>query len=132
MPLSISPDDFVQGGLLQDVDVEVKAAVYEVYDYGGKVRMNNDPPIALKLTLQVPGTEDQHEEYITGGSSADFVPDPNTNGDTLEPNGTATALRKGCNLELFSTSLVAAGFNKPKLVEGKASNLVGQIGRAHV
>lgn len=126
MSISLATKDFVQGGLLADLDVFVKEAEFVVYDYGGKATSMKAPPLALKLTLNVVGDDDtEHTEYITAGSSDDFMPNPDDKGETIVANGTATNLRKGSNLFLFNESLEKAGFPQPKLVEGLASNYAG-------
>lgn len=125
MPISLATKDFVQGGLLNDVDVEVLESQFVIYNYEGKANLSADPPLALKLHLKVVDDETEHTEYITCGSSRDFVPNEDDNGDTIEKNGTATNLRKGSNLFLFNQSLEEAGFPQAKLAEGKASNYKG-------
>lgn len=124
MSISLATKDFVQGGLLSDVDVLVKQAEFVVYNYDGKATVK-DPPLALKLVLSIADDESEHTEYITAGSSRDFVPNPEDDGNTIAPNGSAKNLRKGSNLFLFNESLEAAGFPQAKLVEGKAKNYEG-------
>lgn len=120
MAISLATKDFVQGGLLNDVDVEVLESRFVIYDYEGKANLSADPPLALKLVLKV-DDDTEHTEYITGGSSKDFIPNPNDDGDTIEKNGSASNLRKGSNLFLFNQSLEEAGFPQAKLAEGKSS-----------
>lgn len=124
MSISLATKDFVQGGLLTDVDVSVKEAQFVVYNYDGKATVK-DPPLALKLTLTIVDDETEHTEYITAGSSRDFIPTPDDDGETISSNGSAKNLRKGSNLFLFNESLEVAGFPQAKLVEGKASNYAG-------
>jgi hypothetical protein len=124
MSISLATKDFVQGGLLTDVDVFVKEAQFTVYDYDGKATVK-DPPLALKLVLNVVDDDTEHTEYITAGSSRDFVPCDSDDGETIEANGSAKNLRKGSNLFLFNESLEKEGFPQAKLVEGKASNYAG-------
>lgn len=125
--ISLCPEDFVQGGLLQDVDVEVKGAVFEVFDYGGRTTMRAEAPLALKMTMVPVGSQEEHEEYVSAGSSRDFLPNPDTSGDTVMSAGTSSQLRLGSNYALFSGSLIAAGFPKAVLREGKAHSLVGLV-----
>lgn len=122
MSISLATKDFVQGGLLSDVDVLVKEASFVVYNYDGKATVK-DPPLALKLVLEVADDETEHIEYITAGSSRDFVPSDDEN--TIVANGSAKNLRKGSNLFLFNVSLEEAGFPQAKLVDGKASVYTG-------
>jgi len=122
MSISLATKDFVQGGLLNDVDVHVKEASFCVYDYGGKATSMKAPPLALKLVMTIVDDDTEHIEYITAGSSDDFMPNPEDAGETIVANGSATNLRKGSNLFLFNESLEQAGFPQAKLVEGKASN----------
>ena len=124
MSISLATKDFVQGGLLSDVDVTVKEASFTVYNYDGKTTVK-DPPLALKLTLEVKDDESEHIEYITAGSSRDFVPSDDEN--TIVSNGSAKNLRKGSNLFLFNESLEKAGFPQAKLVDGKANVYTGIV-----
>lgn len=124
--ISFWPDDFVQGGLLQDVDVLIKEAVWEIFDYQGKANVAN-PPCSLKMTLQPVGSEETHEDFISCGPSSDWVPNPETNGDTIAAVGTGTTLKKGSNFHLFVESLKECGMPKALLAGGKASALVGLV-----
>lgn len=121
MPVSLATKDFVQGGLLNDVDVTVLNAKFVIYDYDGKATFAKDPPLALKLTLKVDDDDSEHTEYVTGGSSGDFVPTEEDDGDTITRNGTAKNLRKNSNLFRFNESLEQAGFPQAQLALGKAS-----------
>ena len=121
--LSFAPEDFVQGGLINDTDVLVTSAKWEYFDYSGQVSSN--PAVALRLQGTVVGSDETWDQHISAGSNKDFVPTPEDDGDTLSPQGTGTALRKGSNFHIFVESLVKCGFPVERLHEGKASNFVG-------
>ena len=118
--MNFAPDDFVQGGLLNDVDVEITDARFVAWDYDGN--LPSAEALAVRLTMVLCDDEDrkEHIEYLSAGKVADFLPNPEDDGLTLISQGTASSLRKGSNLELFSRSLVEAGFD--------ASHMGGQSG----
>lgn len=114
---SLLPEDWVSGGLLNDVDVTIKDCTFvDDWTYNGAVA---DPVLALAVTFV---TEDGTEtvQHYSAGDLARWV--PSQDGKSIEPaeNSTAKALNNNTNCAAFIGSLMDAGFPK-KLV---ASNSV--------
>jgi len=107
--ISLNPETFVEGGLLDDADVVFKEAAFELWDYQGKSPVQVP---ALKLTMELDGG-DTFEQYYSMGSANDWM--PSEDGKSLMAVGGATGIRKSTNGSLFLTSLVNAGFPASKL-----------------
>jgi hypothetical protein len=125
MSISLHPRDFIMGGLIQDVDVEVVEARFIATDYDRT--LPSATALALKLDLKVLGDETNtiHTQLFAAGSTANFAPDPETNGRTLEKNGSREALDKNSNLGLFLQSMVDCEANLSPLAKGDISVLEG-------
>lgn len=119
---SLNPDDFISGGLLDDVDVTWKNVRFEMYNYGGK----SDPAPCLGADL-VTGVElrpeDVVRQYWSCGSSDNW--EPSEDGSRLIPVGGDTELRRSTNLFLLLKSLKEAGFPMPQLADGSVTPLNG-------
>jgi len=96
--VSLSPDDMVAGGLMDDVDVTWKGARFALWDYGGKVPT---PVPALKLTL-VGADGEEHEQYYSTGAAKDWSPSPD--GKMLIPLSGAS-LRSTTNFAMLMQSI---------------------------
>lgn len=129
MAISLHPRDFVMGGLIDDVDVEIKDSRFIVTDYSGAATEN---ALALQLTMTVLGDDSGavHEQLFSAGRSADFLPDPETEGRTLIQNGTRESLTNSTNLALFLKSMADAGADLAILSAGDIGVLTGA--RLHV
>lgn len=125
MAISLHPRDFVMGGLIQDVDVEVVEARFIATDYDGT--LPSASALALKMDLKVLGDETNtiHTQLFAAGNIANFAPDPETDGRTLEKNGSREALDKNSNLGLFLQSMMDAGANLTPMSKGDVSALEG-------
>lgn len=118
---SLSPDTFVQGGLISNVDVVVEKARYEQFNYGGK---SNVTVTALRWTLRVLSSGETHDQYYSlGGSIDDYA--PTEDGDQYYILKEGDGLVKGSNAAVLMTALVSCGFPKEKLADGRASTHVG-------
>ncbi len=107
---SLNPNDAVQGGMLDDVDVIIESARFALWDYNGKSKT------VPALRVQYKDGEDKlHEQYYSCGDIERFV--PSDDGKKLLLLGTATALSTGSNVVQYLTSLMNAGFPAAKLVE---------------
>jgi hypothetical protein len=119
---SLNPDDFIAGGLLDDVDVTWKNVMFEMYNYGGK----SDPAPCLGADL-VTGAEIKAEDvvrqYWSCGSAENW--EPSEDGARLVPVGGDTELRKSTNLFILLKSLKEAGFPMAKLADGNVTVLNG-------
>ena len=107
--VSLNPETFVEGGLLDDADVEFKSAAFELWDYQGKSPVSAP---ALKLGMELEGG-DTFEQYYSMGNANDWM--PSEDGKSLMAVGSATGIRKSTNGSMFLSSLVNAGFPASKL-----------------
>jgi len=106
---SLSPENFVEGGgLIDDVDVEFKECVFDMFDYNGKV-VPGVP--SLKVTMVI--EEDEAIQYYSMGSSNDWI--PSEDGSQLLAVGKATNIRMTSNGGIFLKSLIDAGFPADQL-----------------
>lgn len=102
-PISLNFDSYVQGGIINDVDVEVVGAVWTL---NGPENYHADkPPVFCKLTLKnLDDNSEATEQWWSAGPSSDFVP---TDDELrLVPTGAAEFLRKGSNFHMLHGSLV--------------------------
>lgn len=119
----MNPNDFVQGGLLNDVDVEIVSARFVAWDYDGT--LPSPDVLAVKLDLKVIDTDEEHSDYISCGKIADFAPNGDDDGATLEPQGSKSKLSKNSNWWLFLMSAVEVGLDPTPLNAGNISVLDG-------
>jgi len=124
MGISLNPETFVEGGgLIDDVDVTIDKARFELFDYNGTV-IPGVPALALHMT------DPEGEEvvqYYSMGKPEDW--EPSEDGTTLEAIGSATAIRMTSNGGILLKSLIDAGFPVDKLGDD-ISSLDGM--KAHV
>jgi hypothetical protein len=115
--VSLRPEDAVQGGLIEDVDVTFKAAGFQLFDYNGKA----DPWVCLRIDME-DSEGDLHEQFFSAANPDHFA--PSSDGDYIVSTGEKGSLNKGSNYIEFMTSLINAGFPSPALDEG-ISAIVG-------
>jgi hypothetical protein len=122
MPISLNPETFSAGGLLNDVDVEVVSSRFVTYDYNGKITDPQQMPVALRLDVRVLNSDEEHTEYLSFGRAPDWVIDDE--GKTVEP---VAGKRPNNNsvFAMFVQSLIEAGFDKARLEPGDISILEG-------
>lgn len=124
--ISLNPDTFTSGGLLDDVDVTITNAAFLMWDYDGTVAV---PVPALGVTMRLPGEESDpdpakdHDQYYSCGKTEDFA--PNTEGTGLVPIGTKTGLNNSSNGGLFIASLINIGVPKTLFDSGNIQSIVG-------
>ncbi len=106
--VSINPDTFVQGGLIDDVDAILNSVRFCEFDYEGK----SAPVLALKVNFVTPDGE-AHEQYYSAGDLKRFQ--PTEDGKHIVPVGGASALVVSSNASQFLISITNAGFPKNKL-----------------
>lgn len=124
--LSLRPSTFSQGGLIDDVDVEISRARFVSYDFEGK----SDTPKLCILGILKDNDGNEHPQYWSAGDLQYFVPseDPKNadlNGITCVAVGEKSALNGSTNAALFLNSLVQIGFPEDKLDEGDLRVLEG-------
>jgi uncharacterized protein YdbL (DUF1318 family) len=106
--LSSDPDDFVVGGLLSDVDVEVLEAQYTL-DAPEHYKADK-APLFVRFKMKDLTTGGQAEQYWSSGSAADFIPSQDGNFVLANPDNPAvTALRKSSNWYAMLNSLRTNG-----------------------
>jgi len=105
--VSLLPDDFIQGGLLDDIDGRIKTARWVEFDYGGKGK----PTLALHVCiLHADGEEDA---YYSCGDLSRMQPNNQDGGKTLLP--VDGHIIKGTKAAWFLESIIAAGFPRNDL-----------------
>ena len=120
--------EFVEAGLLQNVDVVIETAVFDFFDYQG----SRDPATALRLDLREVNDESGavQSQYFTVGGSKDgnhtFV--PSEDGQFLEDTGGRTKLGKRSNYNVLIDSLIAEGFDVKKGATEGIGVLDGTVG----
>lgn len=119
--ISYKTEDQTQGGLLDDVDVEVVEAQWVTWDYNGKAQVESP---ALKLSLSSEGLDTPVEQYWSAGDIRSRVPSDDGEQLVAAEGSNATGLPRGCNAALFFASLESAGFDMDVLADG-VSQLVG-------
>ena len=108
--VSLSPDDFTEGGgLVDDVDVVFKECRFDLFDYNGKIAQGVP---SLKLSLELEDGEEA-EQYYSMGSANDWM--PSEDGKQLIAVGKAEHIRVTSNGGIFLKSLIDAGFPPEKL-----------------
>lgn len=111
-PIPLGLDDFVQGGLVSDVPVEILQIQFRGFDYGGKVQKE-----VLSIWMQLAlldenlkrTTDEPIENFWSAGGDLDEVAisDDGYMVGVLQ-NGSKTAMTKGSNFEVLMQS-----FTKP-------------------
>ena len=125
MAVSLHPRDFVIGGLIDDVDVEITDARFISTDYEGTLASAN--ALALQATMKVLGDDsgNEHIQLFSAGNTADFLPDPDTDGKTLIKNAVRESLTRSTNLALFLQSMIDCGADLGPMSSGDVSVLEG-------
>lgn len=120
--VSLNPDNAVQGGLIDDVDVEITDALAVLWDYNGQ--QAEGPALAVEYT-DVNGA--QHIQYYSCGKPEDWM--PHASGEGFVPVSGKTGFNNNTNINMLMDSLVKAGFPK----EGLTGNVKVLIGtKCHV
>ena len=119
--VSFYPGDFVRGGLISNVDVETISARFTPWNYEGK----GAEVLALIMEVREEGQQEITEQAwsLGAGALADFV--VSSDGFSLSPKGSKSALNDSTNFAEFMRSLEKAGFPIDKLREGRMDHLLG-------
>ncbi|RPI88725.1 MAG: hypothetical protein EHM41_00180 [Chloroflexi bacterium] len=108
--ISLNPDDFVAGGLIDDIIAKLQHS-FVMYDYEGKA---DAPAPCLKLEMvDNESGEEYPVQYLSAGSAQNWV--PSDDAKTLVPVGSKTAMTKNSNLAIYLTEMINAGFPKNQL-----------------
>ncbi len=122
--VSIRPSDFSHGGgLLDDADVNIKAARWVIWDYQGK----SEKSLAAHLCY-VDDDGKEHDQYYSAGKPDSFV--PSRDEKTLVRVGKRDSLSDSSNFFQFISSIVNAGYPEDKIEGSDLSFLDGM--RVHV
>jgi hypothetical protein len=101
--VSMHPDSFTSGGLMDDVDVTWSDVLACEYDYNGQAPLG--PSLAIEMT-DAAGVE--HVQYYSAGKKEDWIPSKDGRG-FLAVSG-KTGINNSTNLGKLLASLTAAGF----------------------
>lgn len=107
--VSLRPSDMVDGGLMDDVDVEFLDSRFTLWDYDGKA------PQVLAIAVEMkPLDEDKSFlQYYSAGDPKYFV--PSEDGKRAIPVGDKAGLNTNTNAAKFLESLVTAGFPEDQI-----------------
>lgn len=106
---SLNPEDHIEGGgLIDDVDVEITEARFDMFDYNGKAA----PAPALRVEM-VTEEDEKDIQYYSVGNAASWA--PSDDGSQIMAIGKDTALRMTTNCGILLKSLIDAGFPGDKL-----------------
>jgi hypothetical protein len=118
---SLLPEEWVSGGLLNDVDVDITDMSFvDDWTYNGQVET---PPLALRVTM----TDEAGAEtiqYLSAGDLTRFVPSEDGKRAVPAEGSTATALNNNTNCAAFLASIMEQGFPK-KLVSDRVDVFEG-------
>jgi hypothetical protein len=122
--MSLDPDTFTAGGLIDDIDVEFTDVLACEYDYGGNAPLG--PSLAIEMT-DVNGQA--HVQYYSAGKAEDWK--PSDDGCGFVPVSGKTGFNNNSNISMLLASMVAADPRvKPLLAAGNVKALIGT--KAHV
>lgn len=106
----VKADEFVQGGLLNDADVEVVKSRIAMFDYQG----SRPEVCSLELTL-LDNNGDEHVQNWTMGGEGEFG--PSSDGKFVMALGDKRSLNKGSNYDILVESLMRCGMPKGIITE---------------
>lgn len=118
--VSLNPDMATQGGLIDDIDVEITDALAVLWDYNGQQAAG--PALAVEFTDVNGG---QHIQYYSAGKSEDWM--PHESGEGFVAVSGKTGFNNNSNIMMLFDSLVKAGFPKEHLT-GNVKVIVGTKG----
>jgi hypothetical protein len=110
--VSLNPDTFSKGGLIQDVDVEIIGGRYTLEPPEGYTQRDR---VFAELELKVLDDDSEVNQYWSAGKNTDFT--PNSDGLGLTPTGSRETLNDNSNFSIFIQNLVNVQFPKAALTE---------------
>lgn len=128
--ISMFPGDFIKGGLVNDIDVEITGAVFCTWDYGGK---SLDKALALRLSMKDMASGEEYEQYWSAGDPANFtIVDENGEGGQSEGVALASTTKAGMNDNTntahLMVSLLNCGYPKDRLEQFTCADVIGLQG----
>jgi hypothetical protein len=116
---------FAQGGLIDDIDVEILDAAFAEWDYNGSIAQP-----ALALGIQYATADGKtYDQYYSAGDLQYFV--PSEDGSMAVPVGDKAMLNDNTNTAKFLLSLMECGFPEDKLASGNVKCLIGTKGHVN-
>jgi hypothetical protein len=115
--VSLNPDTFGVGGLIDDIDVEITDALAVLWDYNGQQAAG--PALAVEYT-DVNGAA--HIQYYSCGKAEDWM--PHDSGEGFVAVSGKTGFNNNTNIGMLFASLVTAGFPKEHMT-GNVKVIVG-------
>lgn len=114
--ISLKPSDQQHGGILDDVDVQIKELIFTTWDYNGQ----QEPQLALRaLYIEADGKET--EQYYSAGKLEHLVPSADGKACEAAVGSNKTGLNDNCNAAMFLRSIVEMGFPEDKIEEAESS-----------
>jgi hypothetical protein len=117
--VSMNPDSFTAGGLINDIDITISDAQTTTWDMNGAVSPDT-PFLAVEMT---DGNGTAHVQYYSAGKPEDWAPEESGEG-FVSPSG-KTGINGTTNLGMFLASLVEAGFPKELFDDGNLKVIIG-------
>jgi hypothetical protein len=112
MGVSLNPDTFSKGGLIQDVDVEIIGGRYTLEPPAGYTQRDR---VFAELSLKVLDDGSEVDQYWSVGKNTDFT--PSSDGLELVPSGSRETLNDNSNFSIFIQNLVNVQFPKQSLTD---------------
>ena len=123
MPISLNPDTFVSGAIIDNVNATLIRVRYGRFTYPG----TSTTVVAALGYLMVDGDSQEHEQpWSIGGKPEDWI--ISEDGRFIESATGKSALQNNANLTMFLQELVNGGFPKNKLDNGDIGVLDGLYG----
>jgi hypothetical protein len=119
---SLNPEDFTQGGLLDDIDVVFKQCRFVSWDYNGSI---DTPVLALMVEFEYNdnGKQASSEQYYSAGDMSRFV--PSEDGCRASAVAGAKSLNNNTNAAMLIKSVVEQGFPADRFGDGDISVMDG-------
>ena len=121
MPVTITPDAFVDRGIFQKGVVQVVSSQYVTFDFNGQAEESTCLRWGMRRQEDAPDSEPFYQYWSVGGGTSRFVPDPESEGNHLVAVGDDEHLTKGSNFHYLLDSLWNAGLPKTFLGQGVKS-----------
>lgn len=125
--MSLNPEDFTQGGLLDDIDVLFAECRWVEWDYNGAI---DHPTLALKVNFEFDdnGKQETSEQYYSGGELNRFQ--PSADGRQAIAVAGARGMNNNTNAAMLIKSIIEQGFPVDKFGNGDVGSLDGL--QAHI
>jgi len=119
---SLNPEDFSQGGLLDDMDVLFTECRFVEWDYDGAA---DKPALCLLVTMQYEdqGKQETSAQYYSAGDLSRFI--PSEDGTHAVSVAGAKGLNSNTNCAILLKSVIEQGFPADKFGDGDVSAMDG-------